>query len=118
MNKFKMRGNLYNDWKVFMVKQKNLEDLPLAINVLQGRYSPKNSLFMDISLTGEDATEIMNRTKKGDEIEAMGVLRPRRFEDKATGKKRVSITFRVKVWQKVTEDVKWDPDSDLPFTTD
>jgi len=116
MNKFKIRGRIYKDWKVFFVEDKmdGNKKVPMAVNTVYGRYSPKAGLFMDITLFGDDAEAIVEKTAKDDEVELTGMLRQRKFKGK-DGNSRTMTSMLVKTWRRIEAEKKYDPDEDAPF---
>ena len=117
MNKFKIRGRLYKDWKVFFVEDKQREGVrtPMAVNTVFGRYSPSAGLFMDVTVFGEDAEVIVEKTAKEDEVELTGMLKQRKYKAK-DGTTRNSVGMVVKTWRRIRPETKFDPDDDsVPF---
>jgi len=119
MNKFKIRGRIYKDWKVFFVEDKMRDNAktPMAINTVFGRYSPKTGLFMDVTVFGDDAEKIVEKTAKDDEVELTGMLRQRKFKGK-DGNSRTMTSMLVKTWRRIDPETKFDPDADEEVSFD
>ena len=99
MNEVRITGRLTHEPAVKQLENATLAVAPLVIN--DGYKTPtgehrETTTFVDVQLWGEEATRV-GALKKGQEVQFIGSLRQRRWEDRETGVKRTKLY--VKAWQ-------------------
>ena len=115
MNEVLISGRLVHEPEVRQLENTTLAVAPLVIN--DGYKTPSGepreaTTFVDVQLWGEDATRAAS-LKKGQEVQFIGSLRQRQWEDRETGLKRTKLYVKAWQWEaierKATEQAKAAP---------
>ena len=103
MNEVRISGRLSREPEVRQLENTTLAVAPLVIN--DGYKTPTGehreaTTFVDVQLWGEDATRVA-ALKKGQEVQFIGSLRQRQWEDRETGVKRTKLYVKAWEWEAI-----------------
>jgi single-strand DNA-binding protein len=106
MNEIRISGRLTREPEVRQLENTTLAVAPLVIN--EGYKTPtgehrQSTTFVDVQLWGEDAEKI-SKLPKGQEVQFIGSLRQRQWEDKQTGQKRTKLYVKAWEWEAIERE--------------